>query len=117
MLTVYAATNPENARAVADMIRDEAQKLAHDGLTEVEFRKAKEQLRASFILGQESTSSRMHALGRRLLLLNKTRSEDEAIARVMAIDFEATNKLLRDVLTTEPAVAVVARGAEGLDLG
>ncbi len=116
MLSVYAAMNPENAKAVFDMILDETKKMVEGGLTQDEFSKAREQLRAGFILGQESTSARMHSVGRRLLLLNKTRTEEEALARVNSMEFGATNELMRKVLTQKPSLALVSRGAGKMDL-
>ena len=116
MLSVYAATGPENACAVTDMIMAETAKLVEDGLTRDEFNKAREQLKSGYILGQESTSSRMQAAGRRLLLLGTTRSEDEVIARVNAMDFDDTNALMRELLGAKPSCALVARGADKIDL-
>ena len=116
MLSVYAATNPENAQDVCDMIREETARLVRDGLTREEFTKAREQLKSGFILGQESTSARMHAMGRRMLLLGGTRSEDEVIARVNAMDYDCTNQLMRRLLGAKPSCAVVSRGADQMQL-
>lgn len=116
MLSVYAATNPENAKTVCDMIMDETHLLVEKGLTMSEFTKAREQLKSGFILGQESTSARMQSAGRRLLLMGNTRSEDEVIARVNALDFDATNELMRRILGTAPSGALVARGADTIEL-
>lgn len=116
MLSVYAATNPENVKAVFEMILDETKHMVEDGLKPEEFKKARQQLRAGLILGQESTAARMHSAGRRLLLLNRTRTEAEALARVNEIDFSATNALMRKVLCEKPSLALVSRGAETMDL-
>ena len=116
MISVYAATNPENALTVCDMIREETARLVKDGLTLDEFTKAREQLKSGFILGQESTSSRMHAAGRRLLLMGTTRTEDEVIARVNAMEYSATNELMSRLLGAEPSYAVVSRDANQLKL-
>ena len=116
MLSVYAATNPENAQDVCDMIREETARLVRDGLTREEFTKARDQRKSGFILGQESTSARMHAMGRRMLLLGGTRSEDEVIARVNAMDYDCTNQLMRRLLGAKPSCAVVSRGADQMQL-
>jgi predicted Zn-dependent peptidase len=116
MLSVYAATGPEHAKTVTDMIMEETAKLVEGGLTRDEFNKAREQLKSSYILGQESTSSRMHAAGRRLLLLGGTRTEDEVIARVNGMDFDATNELMRRLLGAKPSCALVSRGADDIEL-
>jgi len=114
MLSVYAATNPDAACRVYDQILEETRKIAEDGLTRDEFIMAREQLKAGFILGSESTSSRMQSNGRRLLLMNRTRTESEVIEKVNAIDFDATNELMREILTGEHALALVGRNVEAL---
>ena len=95
---------------------EEAKKLADEGMTMDEFTMAREQLKSGYILGQESTSSRMHAAGRRMLLLGSTRTEDEVLARVNSMDFDKTNELMRRLLGAKPSCALVARGADKIDL-
>ena len=112
MLSVYAATNPENAAQVIDMIRAEARAIAESGMTEAEFTMAREQLKAGYILGLESTSARMQSNGRRLLLMDATRTETETLERINAVRFEAVNVLMRDVLTAPHSVALVGKGVE-----
>ncbi len=110
MLAVYAATSPEAANDVIDMIRAEAQSIAETGMTREEFQMAREQMKAGYIMGLESTSARMQANGRRLLLMNMTRTETETIDRINAIDFDTTNALMRELLTAPCSVALVGKG-------
>ena len=110
MLAVYAATNPENAQAVIDMIVEEARAIAATGLTRDEFQMAREQMKAGYIMGLESTSARMQSIGRRLLLLNKTQTETETIDRINQIDFDTTNALMRELLTAPHSTALVGKG-------
>ncbi|MBQ8108607.1 MAG: insulinase family protein [Clostridia bacterium] len=112
MLSVYAATNPETAPQVVDMILEEARLIAENGLTEAEFTMAREQMKASYILGLESTSARMQSNGRRLLLMNTTRTETETIDRINAIRPEAVNELTRQILTAPHSMALVGKDAE-----
>lgn len=114
MLSVYAATNPDTAVAVHDQILEETRKIARDGLTREEFNMAREQLKASFILGSESTSSRMQSNGRRMLLMNETRTESEVIDRVNAIGFDETNELMRQILSAPNSLALVGKNVEAL---
>lgn len=114
MLSVYAATNPDTAVQVHDQILAETRKICKEGLTREEFNMAREQLKAGIILGGESTSSRMQSNGRRMLLLNETRSESEVIERVNAITWEDTNDLMREILSSENALALVGRNAKAL---
>ena len=112
MLSVYAATNPDAAVEVSGLLLEEARKLADEGMTRDEFTMAREQLKASYILGLESTSARMQSNGRRLLLLNSTRTETEVIDRVNAIGFDETNALMREILTAPHSMALVGKGVE-----
>ena len=114
VLSVYAATNPDMAEAVYGMILDEARAIAESGMTREEFNMAREQMKAGFILGLESTSARMQAVGRRLLLLESTRTESEIIDRINAIRYEDVNKKMRDTLLAPHSLALVGKGATAL---
>ena len=46
MLSIYAGMNPNQAKKVFELIKDEADKLLKDGITKKEFVEAKEQLKA-----------------------------------------------------------------------
>lgn len=115
MLSVYAATNPETAVQVHDQILAETRRLVRDGLTRTEFDMAREQLKAGIILGGESASARMQSNGRRMLLLNETRTETEVIDRVNAITFEDANELMRSILSSENALALVGKNVKQLE--
>ena len=112
MLSVYAGTNPEAAVEVCGMIRDEARKLAEQGMTAEEFAMAREQLKASYILGLESTSARMQSIGRRMLLMNATRTEAEVIDRIESITHESVNQMMREILSAPHSTALVGKDAE-----
>ena len=74
------------------MTLKEVRALAEKGMTRAEFEMARQQLKAGYILGQESTSARMNAAGRRLLLLNRTRSEEEVIRAIDGLTFEGRER-------------------------
>ena len=114
MLSVYAGTNPDAAAEVYGLLLGEAKKLSSEGMTRDEFMMAREQLKAGYILGLESTSARMQSLGRRLLLLGNTRTETEVIDRVNAIDFDSTNALMHKILSAPHSAALVGKNAESI---
>ena len=114
MLSVYAGTNPDTVVAVHDQILEETRRMAEHGLTREEFAMAREQLKAGSILGGESTSARMQTNGRRMLLLNETRTESEVIDRVNSIRFDDVNELMCRLLTAENSLALVGKGANAL---
>ena len=111
---IYAGVNPKNARRVLEEIHREREKLVADGLTEKEFREAKRQLRTSFLMSLESQGARMNALGRRLLILNRTRTEEEILASIEDVTQQDVLDTARTLLTVEPCFAAVGRGVEEL---
>ena len=108
MLVIYAGTSRQNAPAVLEMIDREIEKLVKDGITRDEFEKTRAQIRGGYVLGQESASARMNALGRRMLLLGDTQSEDEMLDKLNAIQYDEVNRVMRRVLTSERSYATVA---------
>lgn len=112
VLVVYAGASPQNGEQVLDLIRQEADKLAREGMSQEEFQQAREQLKGGYVLGLESTSSRMNAMGRRLLLMGDTQSEDEVIRRIDSLTYEQVFEAGRQALSAQPALAMVGRGVE-----
>lgn len=92
MLSIYAGMNPNQAKKVFELIKDEADKLLKDGITKKEFVEAKEQLKGSFVLGLESAVARMNRNGRVLLLNGKVLTLDEVIGEINGVTEEDIKK-------------------------
>jgi predicted Zn-dependent peptidase len=116
MLAIYAGTSVEHAPEVLKLIRQEVERITREGLTKQEFDQARAQLKGSYILGLESTSSRMNALGRRKLLLNTEQTEEDVIRKIDAITYEQVFDLTRKLLSAKPSLSLVGKGAEKLEV-
>ena len=116
MLAVYAGTSPEHANEVVKLILKETENLKENGLTQKEFTQARDQLLASFILGLESTSSRMNSIGRRLLIQGDTRTDDEVVEKIKSITLDEVNEVTRRVLSAPFSVAIVGNGADEVEI-
>lgn len=77
---IYAGVAHENVKKTIDAIRHELNVLVKDGVTEDELIMAKEQVKSSYIFNLENISSRMMALGRNMLLIGKTFSQEEVLS-------------------------------------
>jgi predicted Zn-dependent peptidase len=91
-LAIYAGTSMEAARQVVDLIVEEFRTLKNTPVAEDELRRAKDHLKGSFVLGLESTSSRMGNLARQELYYKRFFSLDEmveSIERVTAAEVQA----------------------------
>ena len=109
---VYAGVSPKNGEKVLEEIRMEIRRLLDKGMDEKEFREAKQQLRGGYLLGLESPGSRMQALGRGLLLLGQSVTPEETIRKIERVTREDVMGMARDILTAEPCISVVGKGAD-----
>lgn len=106
-LGVYAGTSPERAHETLDVIRSELDRLIADGLPEDELAAAKGHLKGSTALSLETSSSRMHRLGRSELTTNDVPSVDELVAEIEAITVEDAERVIQRVFADEPRVLAV----------
>lgn len=109
---IYAGVSPKNGQRVLEEIRKELRRLVDEGVTEKEFRDAKQQLRGGYLLGLESPGSRMQALGRGLLLLGRAVTPEETIEKIERVTIDDVNEAARRALTATPCLAVVGRNAQ-----
>ena len=111
-LCLYAGVSPKNALQVLEEMTGQVRLLRDQGMTEKEFREAKNQLRVGFLMGLESPGSRMQSNGRRQLILGETLEPDQVLAKIEAITPQAVQAVTEAILSAEPCLSVVGRGAE-----
>ena len=104
---IYAGTNASQAKAVLNLMIEEINLLRKSGLTEEELTRSKNQLKGSYILANESVASRMTSIGKSMLLLGKTHTEEETIAKIEAVTAESVQAILSDVLDTSSMCASI----------
>jgi predicted Zn-dependent peptidase len=104
---VYAGTSPERAHETLAVIRGELDRLVADGLPEDELVAAKGHLRGSTALALETSSSRMHRLGRSELTTDEVPSVDELVAEIDSVTLEDANRVIKRVFADEPRVLAV----------
>ncbi len=106
--TVYAGVNPKNTQKAYDAIGEVIGRALREGITQAEFSRAREQLRASGIFSQESTSSQMLWYGRNLLHDGRVDSFEAQQARYDAVTLDDVMQALEDTFGAEKrGVAVV----------
>lgn len=109
--TLYAGTSPENGEVVLAEMQNELAKVLADGFSEKEFRSAKAQLKSGFVMGMESSSGRMQAIGRSLLLLGRPVPPEETLAKIDAVTLDDVLRVGRQALAGAPSAAVVGKDA------
>ncbi|MEQ1884229.1 MAG: pitrilysin family protein [Bryobacteraceae bacterium] len=95
-MLVYAGTSPRSAGKVIDSVLNELRQLVEHQVTSEELRRAKDHLKGSFVLGLESTSSRMGNLARQELYFKRFFSIDEMLENVESVTTEQVQKMATD---------------------
>lgn len=86
IVSIYAGLSPQYAQVAINAIEKEVSKFAKHGIDNERLIKAKEQLKGSYILGLESTSSRMFSNGRSVMFTDKINTPEDVLRKVNAID-------------------------------
>ena len=111
---LYAGTGEGTAEQVTALILEELEKLRKNGLTKEEFIRSKEQLKGSYMLGQESTSARSNAIGKMELLRGRVYSEEEIMQRIERITMDDVQAILPKVLDTNAMCASAVGRVENI---
>jgi predicted Zn-dependent peptidase len=96
--SVYAGTLPQNAETVMEIVSNEIQSVAADGITEAELARAKGNVKGSLVLSSEDPGSRMNRLGRQQITTGEILSIDEMIARFDALTMDDVRRVAAHVL-------------------
>src|SRR3954471_7247989 len=98
-LAVYCATAPERVDETLDVVRGELDRLVADGgISDRELAGAKGHLTGSLALSLESSSSRMHRIGRSELTMGEIPSLDWVVAQVEAVTAADVARVIDRVL-------------------
>ena len=98
------------------VVRHEVARVVADGIPEAELLAAKGHLKGSTSLALETSSSRMHRLGRGLLTLGEVPTVDEMVDAVEAVTVADLRRVIDRVLVTDEQVLSVVGPLHAADL-
>lgn len=101
IFTIYAGLNPDYFIDVIDIIMENINIIKRDYLTEEEIYRSKEQLKGNYILGLESTSSRMTSIGKSELLFGKITSPQEIASKIDKIELKDIINVINKVFDSK----------------
>ena len=109
-LTLYAGTGEKQVKEVLARMIEEIERVRKEGVTKEELSRCRDQLKGSYLLGMESSGSRMNALGKTLLLQKREYSEEETLRRIECVTMEDIERILPVCLDlNEASAAFVGR--------
>ncbi|MDQ6758721.1 MAG: insulinase family protein [Acidobacteriota bacterium] len=95
-MAIYAGTSVETAGKVVESIVHELRELKQNLVPAEELRRAKDHLKGSFVLGLESTSSRMGNLARQELYYKRFFTIDEMLERIEDVDAGQVQRIAQE---------------------
>lgn len=96
IITIYTGLNPNYAADALNLIRGEVEDFTKKGISPEKLHKAKEQIKGNYILGLESTSSRMFSNGKSALFFNKIRQPIEVMKKIDSINYEDLDRVMEN---------------------
>ncbi|NSW90659.1 MAG: insulinase family protein [Firmicutes bacterium] len=117
LFTIYAGMNPEQVKLVVKLIMEEVENIIIKGIDEFELSKSKEQLKGNYMLGLESTNSRMNSIGKSEVLLGYIHTHEEVLEKIDKVNIDMVNKVIRQVFNFDKvSLAAVGGVKEDIDL-
>ena len=103
---IYAGTGSEEAAELLPLVMDEIDKVKAD-VTAEEVNRARAQLKASLLMGLESTSSRCEQVAQQMLVFGRPIPTEEIVAKVDAVDEAAVTRVAERLFAGQPTLAAV----------
>ena len=113
---IYTALNPSQAEAVCEIIKDCINEFKSKGISEDILRKTKTQLISSFIIGGESTLSRMTSNGVSVLMLGYAQEQEEIIDEAEKATAEDVKKAAEMIFDFSKVSIAACGNLENTDL-
>lgn len=105
---IYAGVSHDKIEAAITGIGEELAGLKKNFVTADEFAIAKEQMKGSYIFGQENVNGKMFSAGKNLLIMNKTFTPEEVIKGVDDVTMEDLERVAEKIWDIKNYSAVAA---------
>lgn len=114
---IYAGVNPAKAEEAYQAINTVIQTMKREGISEDEFMRSREQMKASMFFSNESSNSQMLLYGRYMLYFDKIFDFEDKLHRINSMTYaDAQEGLLAMFNEDYKAVAVVGNTDKAFDL-
>ncbi len=116
LLTVYAATAPDNAREVIDITLEELRRLSAEEPEQEEVDVARDHIKGNILLALESTTSRMSRAAREEIVLGRHLSTEDVTRELERVTPQSIKELSQRLFQGRRAAVAAIGAAERLAL-
>ncbi len=102
--SAYASTSPKRAEELLKVLGCEMAKIAADGVTEDELKRAQAQFKAGLLMGLESSANVMVRLGRAETVYGEVQTVEEQVDKIMRVTCADVKRLAAALLTPDKLV-------------
>jgi predicted Zn-dependent peptidase len=100
-LCIFAGTSVDKTRKVLQLTLNELRRLKEETVSDVELKRAKDQLKSNMVIGLESSGSRMSNLARQQMYFGRFFGVDEIMEEIDAVTPEDVLELARELFQPE----------------
>ena len=109
-LNIYAGVNPSKVQEAYEAILEVVETMKKNGITEDEFLRSREQMKASMFFSNESSNSQMLLYGRYMLYFNQVFDFEEKLDRINGMTHAKAQEVLSVMFDeSKKAVALVGK--------
>lgn len=112
-INIYTGLSKQYADKALSVINRELKAFAKNGISDEKLSINKEKIKASYILGLESTSSRMFANAKSMLLQNRVKTQEDVINKINKISQDDINYVLEKCF--KPGIISTAYVGQGIE--
>lgn len=111
--TICASMSAENLKKVYNLIIEEIRDIKENGISDEEIKNSKEQLKGSYILGNEGTESRMISMGKSMILKNCAETSEEVLEGIESVEPDNIKRLVDKIFDFDRmGICAAGRNAE-----
>jgi predicted Zn-dependent peptidase len=100
-LCIFAGTSVDKTRKVLQLTLNELRRLKEETVSDMELKRAKDQLKSNMVIGLESSGSRMSNLARQQMYFGRFFGVDEIMEEIDAVTPEDVLELARELFLPE----------------
>ena len=105
---IYAGVNPSKLEEAYEAIGEVIKDLKEYGITNEEFMRSREQMKAGMFFSNESSNSQMLLYGKYMLYFNKIFDFEDKLARINAMTYDRAKEVLAQMFDEDKkAIALV----------